>query len=515
MTRFFQKWLALTLLAAFTLIPLKHARAECLPEKGTFQGVYHENRAGVGRFKFFIVPQELKKQLAPFDGKYIELEVLSGRQPMNPGPVIIDKIGTIKELTQAPIQVEINTVTPGSAGPETFDVVYAFKNVGRETVVFDATHSTIGLQKYQAVENPDEIDRFWGTGYTRKQLEYGGDTGHSRNFIDHVAPAVQTHSYTGQVQLQPGEAVPFVWHGVRAEPGQYELAVMLIYSYNKTYVPIEVWKPLDLPLPKDKNGPRDNLVIRAQVTRQEEWLTIEGRLINETGTPRHIFVLPTGDQVFLPGFLQLYDKNAKLLGAELEWDRPDGPWIRKEIDKKGLAFRFRIRQSDLFPATQEDRIGFWTVTENGIEKLTVAKDLPARAWQRESPWGAKEKGCRCRIRLAKDQFAPDEQIRFFFQAESDRKLEEILRINRGNFQSHVSIEIDGKPAAVSSTGLTDGIVYYFPFDREVQLVGDLKLATGKHNIQAKVKGDPGTYMNHYRQFDGTLISNVVEFEVKE
>src|SRR4029453_17072043 len=62
------------------IAPIPSTRAEILPTNGVFQGIYFQNRAGVGHFDFFIVSAELTKKLAPYNGKFVEIEVLRGIQ---------------------------------------------------------------------------------------------------------------------------------------------------------------------------------------------------------------------------------------------------------------------------------------------------------------------------------------------------------------------------------------------------------------------------------------------------
>ena len=66
-----------------------------MPSSGTFRGIYHKNYAGVGEFGYFMVHKQLLEKLAPYDGKYIELEVLKARQPINPGTSVIQEIGAV------------------------------------------------------------------------------------------------------------------------------------------------------------------------------------------------------------------------------------------------------------------------------------------------------------------------------------------------------------------------------------------------------------------------------------
>ena len=120
--------------------------AETLPTKGTFRGVYHVNRAGVGRFKFFIISKALKKQMDPYEGKYIELEVLKARQPINPGPAIVDEVGKVTRLPDPPLALKLQAVTPATEAGKPIDVLYSLENIGKKDVTINANDLQIGVR---------------------------------------------------------------------------------------------------------------------------------------------------------------------------------------------------------------------------------------------------------------------------------------------------------------------------------------------------------------------------------
>jgi len=490
-------------------------RAEILPTEGTFRGIYYQNRAGVGHFKFFIVSGEQTKQLAPYNGKYIELEVVSGIQPVNPGPAFIKKIGRVTELPPPPLQVDVKTVCPGSSGPGTFDIVYSFKNGGRSELILDVDRVGIGLEGYRDVARPDEVDKAFGRNLTNKQYTYGGQRNQPWNLIHPMSPGKSTHFYTKRIKLLPGEAVPFVWHGINESPGEHEVVVSAaLPSGGDEPIPVMFRKALDLPLERIPVQ-RSDLTIHAKAARDAEWLTIEGRLCNETEGEKSIFAQPDGDQLFLPGLVQLEGPDGKLLSIDLDWEEPYTGWTRKYIAREGTAFRFRVRQSNHFHMAKESRLCLWTVTDDGLEKLTVADDLPAPPIVRDVPWGKAENGCRLRIRMAKDHFAIGEQPRFFVEIESDGTSADILWINGGDSK----ILVDGEPAKLYTTALVHDHVLGFPRQGEIKLAHNHGLAEGKHNLTVEVQGRGGEYTNltnrKFRKFEGKLISNAVEFSLGE
>ena len=119
------------------------------------------------------------------------------------------------------------------------------------------------------------------------------------------------------------------------------------------------------------------------------------------------------------------------------------------------------------------------MTGTGLEKLTVAKDLPPRALLAVPEWGPTVEGCRCRIQVVKSRFAPDERIQFVFQMESDGQSADVLRIER---REDISITIDDMPARVGSTQLPAEHVIDFPKEAEIKLDRNPDLAAGKHKL---------------------------------
>ena len=505
----------LSLLVVFHGIP---GHAEILPTHGTFRGLYHVNRAGVGRFIFFIISKALKGQMAPYDGKYVEVEILKARQPFNPGPAIVDKIGKVTRLPDPPLTLQLQTVFPGARGGKTIDVIYSLTNVGKKDTTINANDLQIGVRRYSRSENDEAQDDFFQTGYTRRQLGFGGSLSQRWNFIFPPAPGKSTHFNTGMVLLRPGETAPFVLHGMDFKPGQYELAFMGAFRRTKNdLVPVMAVQSLDVPLPQHKRIRDELLDARVQVTHDREWLIVDGRIFGKPEAGVALFTLPDGARHFLPGLLQCYSSSGDRISARLDWQQPNGPWRRILVDREGVPFKFRVRRTYHFSRKRIAKIGFWTVTDRGIEKLTLADGLPKLPQRPLPPWGKTEQGCRLRVQMAGESFRAREPVRFFFQAESNDKNADIVWIDRGNRESHVVVTVDGKKAR-TVTGISDGIVYSFPFQREIKLSSVYKVLPGKHRLQLSVRGDPGTYTNLFgrksRKFGGTLVSNVVEFEVQ-
>lgn len=518
--------LPLLLSLLMTIVRCPAAQAEVLPTKGTFRGIYSVNQAGVARFRFFIIPKAMKPRLAPYVGRYIELEVVKASQRINPGPAIVEKIGAVRALAPPPIRVDIRTVAPGSAGAGSFDIVYTLKNLARHPIELNG-RGDVGayisgpLRPHEAGE-PDLLYR---TGYTREQLSAPYIAQPSRSFMAPLAPGEPNHSYAHRVRLLPGESVPFVWHSLKLPPGEYEIVVNVTHrpaprANPAEGIPARVTAPLRVPLIDPTRRTPSPLRLLAKVTRQEEWLRFDVRLVNTADEPRHVFVrqAPHG-LVSLPALLQFTDAAGKLVPVTLGAQSPRGPWVRRRVDSDGLRFQFRARQRNFFSTAPIARIELWTVTEAGLDKLLLADRVPPGPPVDLPPWGKTLNGCACRIRLAKRQFGRREPIRLFLQAKSDGSHADIFWMDEGKFRSRLRVLVDGKPVRVAGSQVSDGHVHDFPFQGELTLVREHGAAAGVHLLQIQMTGDPGTYVNlrgeKLRKFRGTLVSNEVELEIAE
>lgn len=521
-------------LAAVILLAMSsQATAAIMKTKGIFRGVYHENVAGVGCFEIdyvfsekdhYLVASDIRRRLAPYDGKYIELEVLDSNQWSNPGAAIITRIGKIKELPPAPIEINIETVSPDSDGPASIDVLFTYKNVGKKPLHLDVDRVGFGGFSYRSVDNPDEVDSQFG--YTRRQLNFRGGCGQvgltSQSItIVSVSPVAVT--------LEPGEVAPFVRHGLHLKRGKYELAASTLFWRDNERIPVIFWKPLEVPLPANQSVQTSGLAIRAKVTAVENRLRVEGRLFNTTSAPCHIFVRPDGDHFILPGIVWVYDSKDNRFNwiGKFRTSYKEQVSVRRPVDREGIPFHLNVSSTDEFSDVQPRRIEIWIVTDNGLDKLIVSKDLPRLDLLPVPPWGPEVDECRCRMRPTKKRFAPDEPMRFLFQvaiSSEKRGVSKMLKIKRGG----MTVEIDGRETAIFSTTLREETPYGLSCKGSFELPPAKTLASGKHSVRLMLRGKGGTYTYQpsapfhsderpitWRLFNGVLPSNSAEFEVSE
>ncbi|MEX1231142.1 MAG: hypothetical protein WEB58_12930 [Planctomycetaceae bacterium] len=507
------------LFGLMTVVTVTPGYAEDLPAKGTFRGVYRVNRAGVGRFDIFVISSELKTRMAPYEGKYIELEIVKGTQPTAADFVIVYQIGKVTKLPDPPLKLKVDAIHSAAKSPEKINVVYSMNNVGKNDITVDANHLNLRVLSLTQARPNDASDNFYRSGYTHEQLNFHGLVVQPWNFISPMQPGKSTHYYTRQILLRPGESAPFVLHDLELEPGRYELTVAgTYYPSPKEIIPVIASQSFDFPMLKPNEIPAPLLDSAAvEVVNDDEWFVVTGRLIRNSESKASLFAKSYRDHYQVPGLIQLYSETEALVPAILREEYPDSSWRRIEIDDEGLPFEFRVRQADLFSRTRVAKIVFWTVTEAGIERLTLADNLPERVQQPLPPWGEEVRGCRLRIQLAREIYKSEEQIRFFYQVKSNGEFADVYSAGQGNVQSHIVVTIDGKKARLRShSGVGDGI-NEFPIQGEIKLKSGDILTSGKHSLQFSLRGVPGIFTNtrgeEFRKFDATMVSNVVDFDV--
>ena len=231
----------------------------------------------MGRFGGCKVSASKGRQLARFEGRYIELEILTGGQPINPGPWIVDTIGEIKPLDRPAIQVSARLLAPAVGGNRRCEVAIRYKNVGSKEVELDPNDVRVGLLGYAKVENPDVADKI-----------FAGDTRNANLAFVHELHQWNP-SWGIRIRLQPDDEIAFVLDEVWARVGEYELAADVTYHDGKEWIPTsaslrETRYPSGalIALPR-----RQLLTIQAKVSKQGDEYLIEGSLHRRSMVPSH------------------------------------------------------------------------------------------------------------------------------------------------------------------------------------------------------------------------------------
>lgn len=537
--------------------PDKDTPANVRPKSIT-RAVYHENLAGVGPLDSYIIPAHLKSRFAEFEGKSVEVVTpnLDWTEWAN-GPIVLQEIDDVRALPPPPVAVDV-TVQRTVDDEQSVEVLFSFKNISDGPVTIDAHNVQLGFLGYRTDLSQRSLDEGWsfhskGTGYTATQILYGGipsgpfEGFGGTQFTDYFLsirhemirmlgsriPSRDHAALGGKFQLLPEESVPFWSRETVAKPGRHELAVRYAHYVpeTRTSLPIRAWKTVEVPVPKTSSPP-ESLSIHATVTSElavqhgihGDWSllqTIEGRLVNETDHPRHIFTKKfstegleewraealAAEGYCLPGEVQLYHENGQLSTARVEWSEPDAECKRQTIDAKGIPFRFRVWDANWSRLSRVAKIEFWTITDVGLEKLTVAKDIPFVDFP-EPEWGPTVEGIRCRIRPLREHYSAREEIRFGFEVESDHNKAVMLH-------PHVDLSCDGKRVP----WFNDKTDWTFPYRIRLPLRDEFKIGPGRHKLQVTVRGGFGMStdpkVRAFPTFEGTLVSNELEIEVIE
>ncbi len=194
-------------------------------------------------------------------------------------------------------------------------------------------------------------------------------------------------------------------------------------------------------------------------------------------------------------------------------------WHQQPVNAEGVKWQLRVRPADAFSAVIVDRIELWFPTEDGVLPLVLARNLSVPLGLALPPWGETVDGARLRIAMPRATWKRNEQLRLYYQAESTQSGERILRAEPRGERRCCEVLIDGNALGRPAAGLSTGIVYHFPFQGITRLPYDLSLSPGRHTLTFTATGDAGTYTNlrgeKLTQFDGTLVSNTVDFEIAE
>ena len=204
------------------------ARSAVLKTTGSFVGVYHRDPWGVGHFEAFLVPPDLHKALAPYEGKRIRLQVTKGKQPMNPGPAIMLAVGKVEELPAPLFQVRAKTVPARVVAGKPFQLVVEVTARGKDGALLYPVHviGTIRQPQPSPGRKLDAPSRLI-PGYTVRQLSVWGRSvqmGTWETF--HARTNLCTRG--GRLLLRPGAS--YVWvttypKGLPAVDGELEIRV--------------------------------------------------------------------------------------------------------------------------------------------------------------------------------------------------------------------------------------------------------------------------------------------------
>jgi hypothetical protein len=197
------------------------ARAEILPRSGVFEGVYHRDRFGVGRFGYYLVAPDLHGRLGKVENLRIQLQVERLDQPLNPGMGIIRAIGGITILEPSPLGFELKSQI--RRRQEKLEIEATFFLVNRSESPIDISLQNVVLRVYSKSDQQDaDLPNGFFPEYTRGQTAVKEKSIQWIN--NHLTVAVGSFESGHHVQLDPHQKLPLVARFPIAE-GEHEFKI--------------------------------------------------------------------------------------------------------------------------------------------------------------------------------------------------------------------------------------------------------------------------------------------------
>jgi len=507
------------------------ARGAILPTEGTFRDFYHRDRFGVARFKFFLVHPSLLPKLAPYEGRYIEVEVTKGIQPVNPGPAIMLEVGRVVELPQPPVKLALSTV-PSSLGEQRpCQLLLRVRNTGEAPLTLEPNQVTLSLR--HAAEDRQDREDIFGSGY--KQNQFAATAGGWQLRSIALSVPWRRHHILGhpsdcipRLTLGPGEVFPFciaLDNGLAK--GRYEVGggVSLYLDRDKP-APASAWLAFDVPGP-ERAEPEANSGLRlthSPFRLKDEWASVNLRLANEGTEPRSIPQCLDNEAVRLwVGRLHGFSRDGGEVPLTFNYPvggskgSPDSCRIVR-VPKSGLETALEFRAESMFSDAPIARLSCDILTDRGLETFPVADDFKDETFAAPPPFGPEKGGLKLRIRTHHASYAPNQLIRLYWQLVNLEQKPLVLRASGG-----WRVEMDGrtvaKPGKDSVSGWATERGPYPPQEHWIELQ-DLSLAPGRHTVRLICEsGSPlrPTYTNadgkEISISRGVLESNAFEFAV--
>ena len=518
------------LVCVLTVFSTSHG--ETLPTTGTFRGIYHKDRFGVARFKFFVVHPSLFPKLDKYEGKYIEVEVTKGSQPMNPGPSVMLAVGKVRELQQPPVRITIQTLASSIRQSEHFQILVNVQNTGRTPIQFRPNNMLVALNMSQ--KSADTRKDFVTGAYARDKFAQRAGRWQLRS-VAKSEPWRRHHilghpsDHVGRVQLGEQQTFPFV---VLLEKGvgkgKYEIEARLTLEGKKKLIPVAGWHAFDFPPARNVAG-RGASALRlsaSQFRTENEWTSCQLVVKNSGADARFLPQCADSGNVRLwLGRLRGYSRKGDEIPLTFDWPDqhskgpPSKPWTMTEIAPEGLVSRLAFRPESYFPKQPIENIECDLLTDRGIESFVLTRNFTDKAFVVPPGFGPAARGVRCRIRTHKGVYRQGERIRVFWQVENlDQKPITMVSKDGGWL-----VKVDGarvaKPYNASAVwGWATPRGPYAPDEFWLEL-DSAQLKPGKHVIQLACKGTGGWYKNvngkNIAILKGALTSNDYELTIQK
>ena len=526
------------------------AIAEDLPTTGTFEGVYHRDRWGVGHFLFFIVHPDLHERLSKYEDKLIRLKVTKGTQPMNPGSAIMLAVGEIEELPQPPLEIRAKTRPSKVTAGQPFQLVVEVTNKSKDDsllypiAVLPKIRQSY-LQPGEKADDPSWLIKEYTVGQLSisvAEIQLGG--------WQPFQGRANLKGRGGQLLLSPGASDVWVTSFPKGvSSGDGELKIDLSYALAepkaaygdwKSQGRFEVWK--DFPVSQAEPGKQPAAENEALLSVSEVHLTP-----GEDGWTNLQFRLHSakGKTVRVPGTIsratgevdsEKFAHIARLQGIAAdgsaieieavrfpERDTRDGIERLLDLPEAGAIISAKFRKESRF-ASPMKRLVLNVITDNGVEPVVLSDDLKDADVPPAMPFGPPTAGVKIRIRPAKTAFEKADPLRFNLQAVNVSGKPVCWWRPFSGLGKNVIVEIDGKrieqpdEKAECMGGWAAQWTCKNPREWTVTLPDAVTAARGRHTLRYIIVSNGGHYKNADNEMipivRGRIASNEVEFTVE-
>jgi len=532
-------WFGAAVVALAALFGPSGARGELMPSSGTFEGTYHRDRWGVGRFQYFVVDPDLHEALERFEGWPIRLVVNRAVQIGRSASAILE-IGEVTALDQSPLEVTVRTVPEvvTDAGP--FQFVIELVNHSQQAIAVRNESVMLKVRRQPDVEDGDEPSALFKK-YMRAQLSVKllYQVQMYQAFVTTGAGRYANLSRGDNIDIPAGGSFPLAVLFEEGLPeGEYEIEVSGRCRQDKTWHrPSMVWMNLDV-------GPR-----RKKEAERPEQLRLVRKAIEVVGAdyPFELVVAPPEGEVRqLVGFdsveaegwtggVSAFDREGAVIPLEAHavyaTRRSPHAWQLFEIPEDGLRLRGTFRKASYFSEQSVARVVVDVLTDRGVETFVLAEQFEDAAVPELPPFGPELDGVKLRAGAAKRAFGPDEPLRFYLQAvnvsgEPVCWWKPVNRISNSVAEGvgeNIGVAIDGEPIELPERkaeyigGWAGKHTVAEPREWRVTLPG-LGLGAGRHTFRYSITSGEGTYKSARSTLvpllNGTLTSNTVEFIIE-
>jgi len=504
-------------------------RSADLLTTGNFEGTYHQDRWGVGRFGYFIVDSSLRKDLAPYEGRRASIEVIRGLQPVNPGPAFMQSVGQIVPLAESPLALNIECLPPDPAANEAFQLICFLRNTGRQTLYI--SNETVILNN-RFPKPTDRPDLLLESGYTAGQMSVQEKSVQMfQQLVKSYPGAYMNLGSASRVQIEPQQQLPVVLLFDEGLPeGEYEFGARARVDTGGSRMRLpdsNNWLAIDIKSLTKKRLPlgKPLRISEPSVQSLDDGYRLRLKLISEPGDERCIVWTPQGRLSRVVGRLRAYADGGEEISVEATDPGPaDEPWQLRRVADEGHPISIEFRQRSRFSGKSIRSLELDLLTDKGVESYQVGKafrdDL---AWLADTPFGEVIQGVKLRARPAKARFKVGEPVKLHLQA-VNLSGEPIVWWTPSNvFGDAVAVEIDGerislpKGKAEFINGWAAAWTCNTPEESTRRLPDTLILKPGTHSCRYVVVSKGGFYKNasgdNVPMLDGELASNLVTFAV--